>query len=660
MSFPLSRNALLLLGLPLAFSACANTPDADNQLPPEFGISGNNDLFQTGSEEEMVTAEDLGWQHMGVMMPRLGITADDVEVSRVQIDELGMAHTRFQQKFHGVPVFGGEAIVHMHGNGTIRGLSNGLIADLSVDTTPDYTADEAADIATSVSVDWDKLTDDPAVDLWVLRHDGADHLVWRVQLRQIDGSHDTTMPVLFIDAHSGKVVWQYDNLQTSGAATGSGSAYYDGTVSINTYLSGTTYYLEDTTRKLGTYTWSTGTTKETSLTDTDNAWTASTQKIAVEAHLDSAKVWDFYYYSFGRNGIDGVGGPGYKTSVTGSGKVITSGVSYSRKYANAFWDGNQMTYGDGDGTTLGPLTTLDIAGHEMTHGVTEKTAGLVYSGESGGLNESMSDIMGCSVEAYNDGAVSTNTWLVGEDAYTPSTSGDALRYMNDPAKDGYSLDYYSSSAASTDVHYSSGISNLAFYLLAAGGTHPRAKSTTVVTGIGISEADAIFYRALTTYMTSSTNFAAARTATLSAASDLYGASSTEYTQVGNAWSAVGVGATSSGGGGTTSTCSSSYTYSNSGTLSAAGAYNYEPSGSYYYSSTSGSHVAAMTGASGTDFDLYLLKYNSSRGTWSTVKTSGGTTSTESITYSGTAGYYMYEVYDYSGSGTYLLCSNRPS
>ncbi|EYF00560.1 M4 family metallopeptidase [Chondromyces apiculatus] len=116
--------------------------------------------------------------------------------------------------------------------------------------------------------------------------------------------------------------------------------------------------------------------------------------------------------------------------------MSTRGISardahYSKKYNNAFWNGSVMTYGDGDGTTFTPLVTLDICGHEMTHGVIERTANLTYSGESGALNEAIADIMGAMVERSARGE-SANTWLIGEDAFTPGTPGNALRYMADP------------------------------------------------------------------------------------------------------------------------------------------------------------------------------------------------------------------------------------
>jgi len=182
----------------------------------------------------------------------------------------------------------------------------------------------------------------------------------------------------------------------------------------------------------------------------------------------------------------------------------------------------------------------------MTHGVTARTAGLTYSGESGGLNESMSDIMGTLVEFYANNSTDVADYLIGEKV---ALNGTPLRWMDDPSKDGKSAACWSSTVKNLDVHYSSGVSNHAFFLLAVGsGAHtvngvsyssPTCDGGTV-TGIGNAAAGAIFYRALTSYMTSGTTFSGARSATLSAAADLYGSGSTEYNAVAAAWSAVSV------------------------------------------------------------------------------------------------------------------------
>ncbi|MEQ1645136.1 MAG: M4 family metallopeptidase, partial [Pyrinomonadaceae bacterium] len=386
-----------------------------------------------------------------------------------------------------------------------------------------------------------------------------DHLVYRIETPRLDGTDATSAPVDFIDAHTGERVFGYDNLQT-----GSGSSLYSGTVSIDTSISGSTYYMEDLTRKMGTFnmnntgntTTGTGGT-QSRYTDADDNWTATNARAGVDAHYGARWTYDYFLNVHGRNGINGSGGPGTTAAFANSSiSMITSRVHFGSNYNNAFWYQNKMTYGDGNGTTFSPLTTVDIAGHEMTHGVTQFSANLTYANESGALNESMSDVFGAMTELYSRGGVVTgDTWKIGEQSYTPATSGDALRYMDNPhlaGNGGYTsnddpdhyTERYTGTADSGGVHINSGIANHAFYLAAAGGTHHL--SGVNVTGIGTTDAARIWYRALTVYMTSSTNFAGARTAMLNAATDLFGSGSAQYTGTQTAWCAVGVGACPSG------------------------------------------------------------------------------------------------------------------
>jgi hypothetical protein len=207
-----------------------------------------------------------------------------------------------------------------------------------------------------------------------------------------------------------------------------------------------------------------------------------------------------------------------------------------------------MTYGDGSGNAK-PLTALDVAAHEMTHGVTAATAALNYSGESGGLNEATSDIMAAAVEFYANNPKDVPDYTVGE-LIDINGNGTPLRYMDKPSKDGSSRDYWSSSLGSLNVHYSSGPANHFFYLLAEGSGAKTINGVAYdsptydglpVPGIGIGNAAKIWYRALTTYMTSTTKYAGARTATLQAAADLFGADSATYETVANTWAAINVG-----------------------------------------------------------------------------------------------------------------------
>jgi Zn-dependent metalloprotease len=516
--------------------------------------AGKN-LFTNGSEGELETAKQIS---LGILRDRAARSAvgnvDEFQVKKVEIDNLKMAHTKVQQTVGGIPVWEGEAIVHLRADGSLATVTDALKANMSVNTEPNLSKEAAVSAVIGDYSGRAKMTDEAKVDMWIFRAADRDRLVYRVITARLDGSKETSAPVVFIDAQTGEKVFEYNNLQTA-----TGSSLYSGTVTLNTSSVGSTFYLEDTTKKIGTFNMnstgneSTGTGgTQSRYTDTDDIWDAAIQRAGVDAQYGAVKTFDYYGAIHGRNGIDGLGGPGTTTSAATGAAMIVSRVHFgsSGAYNNAFWFNNQMTYGDGNGTTFSPLTSLDVAGHEMTHGVTEKTANLTYANESGALNEGFSDIFGAMVERYSRGGVtSSDTWKIGEQIYTPSTAGDALRYManthgNGTQTSGGDPDHYTerliTTADSGGVHTNSGILNKAYYLTSEGGTHHLSGVTTV--GIGATDAEKIYYRGLTVYMTAGTNFAAARTALLNSATDLFGATSTQYNTIATAWCAIGVGA----------------------------------------------------------------------------------------------------------------------
>jgi Zn-dependent metalloprotease len=323
-----------------------------------------------------------------------------------------------------------------------------------------------------------------------------------VQLDSYPAHDEPAMPEVFVDAHKGDVVWQYNALATQRDRK--------------------TYDAAGRNRLPGSL-------ARSEAQDPAGDWVVDL------AHDNAGITYDFYASVLGRD------------SFSGNGTTITSTVHYQTNYVNAFWNGTQMVYGDGDGITASPLVVLDVVGHELTHAVTNYSSDLIYSSESGALNEAMSDIFGAAIEAYRDGAVSANTWKIGEECWTPSTPDDALRYMNDPAQGG-DYDYYptryTGTADNGGVHWNSGIANLAFYLMVEGGSHPRGTTTTVVPRLHASTYDgmmmgaSIFYRANTTCLTSGSTFMDARACTQDAASALFGA--TAAAAVSSAWDAVGV------------------------------------------------------------------------------------------------------------------------
>jgi Zn-dependent metalloprotease len=339
---------------------------------------------------------------------------------------------------------------------------------------------------------------------------------------------------VLVDAASGAVSDAWPDHET-----GSGNGFNVGTVVLDTTQAGGSRQLKDPGRG-GNSTVDAG-NRNAVFTDADDVWgtgaLSNRQTIAVDAQYGVAKTWDYYKSVQGRNGI------------ANDGRGSSNRVHYGSAYNNAFWSDSCfcMTYGDGDGTQFNPFVSIDVAAHEMSHGVTSRTANLRYSGESGGLNEATSDIFGTAVEFYANNPKDVPDYLIGEKI---RKNGQPLRYMDDPKKDGRSASCWTSTVGSLDVHLSSGVANHFFYLLAVGSgartingvayNSPTCGGAPAVTGIGNSAAEKIWYRALTTYMTSTTNYKGARTATLNAARDLFGATSTQSKAVAAAWTAVAV------------------------------------------------------------------------------------------------------------------------
>ncbi|WP_328846212.1 M4 family metallopeptidase [Streptomyces sp. NBC_00258] len=489
---------------------------------------------------------------------RLGLTsAQGTKARDVVVDADGTQHVRYDRTYRQLPVLGGDFVVHLTADGDYRAADRATTRPLSLaSVTPSVSAPKATDLAAAalrlanVGETLRKITAKPQLVVDALH--GAPKLAWRTEAGGKDSLGNPVARVVLTDAVTGKQIDAWDSIET---ATGDGRSLYSGKVPLETTRSGSAYQLSDPTRG-NTYTGDAKNKTDSCiliicyqrapapvLTDADNHWgtgaTSSRASAAVDAQYGTDTTWDYYKKVHGRSGI------------AGDGKGSFNRVHYGSAYNNAFWDDSCfcMTYGDGDGKTFGPLVSLDVAGHEMSHGVTSKTAALTYSGEPGGLNEATSDIFGTLVEFYAKNPADPGDWRIGEKIVKSGFGRSALRYMDQPSKDGNSADCWTSTVGDLDVHYSSGVANHFAYLLAE-GSGPKTiggvahNGTTCngakVTGIGKAKLGAIWYRALTVYMTSSTKYAGARVATLSAAKDLYGASSAEYRAVGAAWSAVSV------------------------------------------------------------------------------------------------------------------------
>ncbi len=478
----------------------------------------------------------------------VGANALDVRASagdvftakRTHADAGGAKHVRYDRTYQGLRVYGGDIVVHTKANGAYDGASNGLIAPLNLATTPRIAS--AAAVQTAKESFSGTITQVAGSELFVDASSGVGRLAWETTVKgwQPDGQTPSVLHVI-TDANTGALIGAFDEIET---VNGTGTGVYSGAVTVDTTLSGSTYSMVDPSHGNGrTCDMNNGTSSCTTFTDADNVWgngaTSNRQSAGVDAHFGAAKTFDYFKLVHGRNGI------------FGNGAGVPSRVHYGNNYVNAFWDGSQMTYGDGSGNSR-PLVSLDVAGHEMSHGVTEALAGLVYSGESGGLNEATSDIFGNMVEFYANAPTDPGDYQVGE-KININGNGTPLRYMYNPSLDGSSHSCWSTSTNSVDVHYSSGPGNHFFFNLAEGtgatpyGTSPLCGSAPAMTGIGRAKAEKIWYRALDVYFTSNTRYVltsnpanTSRAYTLRAATDLHGLCSTEYKAVQAAWTAVNV------------------------------------------------------------------------------------------------------------------------
>ncbi|MER6472656.1 M4 family metallopeptidase [Streptomyces collinus] len=472
---------------------------------------------------------------------RIGLGAEEkLVVKDVVKDADGTVHTRYERIYAGLPVLGGDLIVHTASSGRAEGVTRANKSAIKVTSlSPRVSAAHAEKQAVSAAKTLGSAKSSA---------DGARKVIWAgsgtpvlAYETVVGGLQDDGTPNqlhVITDAATGKKLFQYQGIET-----GVGNTRYSGKVDLTSTQSGASYTLTDGTRGgHKTYDLAHGSDGTGKLFTQDNdTWgdgnVSNAGTAAADAAYGAQETWDFYKKTFNRSGIknDGVG--------------AYSRVHYGNAYVNAFWDDSCfcMTYGDG-AKDADPLTSLDVAGHEMSHGVTSNTAGLEYSGESGGLNEATSDIFGTGVEFYANNSTDVGDYLIGE-KIDINGDGTPLRYMDKPSKDGGSADNWSADVGNKDVHYSSGVANHFFYLLSEGSGAKTINGVNYdsptqdgskVTGIGRDKALQIWYKALTTYFTSTTNYKAAREGTVKAAADLYGADSTEAKTVAAAWTAVNV------------------------------------------------------------------------------------------------------------------------
>ncbi|WDV44305.1 M4 family metallopeptidase [Clostridiaceae bacterium M8S5] len=549
-------------------------------------------------------------------------------------DKYNMTHYKIIQEIDGIPLYGKELVVHTDKNNEVYALNGALQPDIGIDTvkwskyitlSDEECIAKAKEFLNIDSID-SKLISKPQTQHYLYEFKDNWYLVNLVTL-QFNEPYPANYKI-FVDLTCGSIVDSY-NAVANGSVTCSGTNSFGDTVSLNGYEQNSYYYLYDTTHGavIETYTLNNilnATQPGARVKNTTGNFNAMNERVAVDAHSNLAKVYDFYYNTFGRKGFD-----------NRNSNIKSSVHYYDNKSGknNAFWNGRQMLFGDGDGESFGSFgSALDVVAHEFTHAVTQYTANLEYRNQSGAINESISDVFGVLCQGPVD-----KWWLVGEDCYTPGKYGDALRDMKNPEnvdqpQPGHMNSYKNVSYDNGGVHINSGIPNRAFYLIA--------------NSLGFNKTGKIYYRALTSYLTSTSDFMDLRNSILQSASDIYGATSTEYNTAKDAFSKVGLGSSSS-----------SDTYEPNDT--ASDAYGPLVSGKTYesyISSESDNDVykfkttdystirISLTNLAG-DYDLYLFNGNGTL----VAKSENNNTTSESITYNGSSDTYYIKIVGYNGA-----------
>jgi len=490
------------------------SPSANDQIRTQEGTSFLKNTLALPS--------DYGYQQSGAVSDQFGITES------------------YQITYKGIPIEGFNYKIRREGKRMTS--ANGqyhFVHQSKSATSFLLSKEEAYNIAlkfiNAKKYQWeiDPLFTTPEGELLYLERGGELRLVYRFDMYSAE---PLGRMYVYINSENGEIEKTEDLIHIYTNSTGTAVTKYQGTKTILTDQLEGHYRLRENSRGNGieTYDMNQGTSfgAAVDFTDEDNFWdnTANQDDAANDAHYGTAATYDYFYNTFGRNSIDG------------NGHVLKSYVHFSNGYVNAFWNGLWMTYGDGNNSGYSALTCIDIVAHEITHGLTQHSAGLVYSYESGALNESFSDIFGVVVDFYAN--PSTANYLMGDQLNSygvPFRSIKNPNLYNNP--DTYKgLYWYTGTGDNGGVHCNSGVQNFWFYLLCEGGSGTNDLGNTYsVESIGMEKAAAIAYRTLTAYLTPYSQYADARYYSIQAAIDLFGECSEEVISVSNAWHAVGVG-----------------------------------------------------------------------------------------------------------------------
>ena len=404
----------------------------------------------------------------------------------------GVSHHRMTQTIDGLEVIGGEMILHVdNATSQVLSIDTQFLSGTGLPRTPAIEGSKAIGMALKALRAVNAEPSDKPKLAFARTADGKGHLVWVARVRYTDPQGIEQLDDILASAVTGQLVQRVPR------------RHHALVRQVNHGRTGELLIREG------------GTTTDIS---------------AAHCYQFSGDTYNYLWNAFGRD------------SYTGRGSTMQCYVHAN--VDNGYYEEGAVYLSDGDGFYYGDLSNArDVVAHEWGHGVVEFEANL-HNGEAGMMNEMMADVIGAAVEASITG-VTPNTWKVAEDAYTPGTPGDAVRYMNDPALDGGSPDFYPELLERHGAHEGAGIGNLAFYLLAAGGTHPRGKTTDFVQGIGIGPATKIYYLALRDYLLNNDGYIAAKQKMARVAQEQYGEGSIEQLSVCNAWTAVGVPSTGS-------------------------------------------------------------------------------------------------------------------
>lgn len=425
---------------------------------------------------------------------------NNVQKLKANQDKNGDVHVRYQQTYKGIPIWGKQIVLHRDKQGKIKRFGGTLVHDIGQDisnTTPQLSLERIRSKVQKPYLDVGYHIEDQQQGLRIYIDDkDVAHLAYEIQFfADSEQAVNPTRPTYLVDAKSGEVLLQYEGLAHAEADGPGGNqkiGFYEYGKEYDPLLvqqSGSTCIMDTpnivqtinldgrTSGSVHTFTCPTNTVKEI-----NGAYSPLN-----DAHYFGKVVYDMYKDWLNTAPLT---------------FQLQMRVHYRKRYENAFWNGSSMTFGDG-ASYFYPLVSLDVSAHEVSHGFTEQNSNLIYSGQSGGINEAFSDMAGEAAEFYSRGS---NDWKVGFDIRKSPTG--ALRYMENPPLDGRSIDHASQYVSGMDVHYSSGVFNKAFYLLA------------VDYGWGTENTFKAFAHANQNYWTPSATFDSAAAGVLAAAQDL--------------------------------------------------------------------------------------------------------------------------------------------